>query len=266
MARAPREQARPAHGGRVRVRARGAPQAVCLLRGPHGQPRGVGPCVREERVLPVRRGRAGDKVDDDGDGWPDTLEDGLPVRTARPYAGGVLPEGVAEHVGPLLAAIDRAGLLYEALATNRRGGAQTTSGHTESTPVGWTALQRSLRAWDRDGGRLLSRDREPAALRWRDAGVRGADAARPLRRASRQRHRGAGPDAERTRSTASSTTVSSGRSTPTRARRRRRARPGRRLHPRTRTRRPRRVALGEGVVVGLGVPAAQQRPGAGERS
>ena len=58
--------------------------------------------VREERVLvvlPVTTWQGLNKVDDDGDGWPDTLEDGLPVRTARPYAGGVLPAGVAEHVG-----------------------------------------------------------------------------------------------------------------------------------------------------------------------
>jgi flagellar hook assembly protein FlgD len=41
--------------------------------------------VREERVLvvlPVTTWQGRNEVDDDGDGWPDTLEDGLPVRTA----------------------------------------------------------------------------------------------------------------------------------------------------------------------------------------
>ena len=121
--------------------------------------------VREERVLvvlPVTTWQGLNKVDDDGDGWPDTLEDGLPVRTARPYAGGVLPEGVAEHVGPLLAAIDRAGLRYDittdvALA---RGQGPKLGGHTGVVLAGDTrwldgGVQRSLRAWVRDGGRLL---------------------------------------------------------------------------------------------------------------
>ena len=121
--------------------------------------------VRQERVLvvlPVTTWQGRNKVDDDGDGWPDTLEDGLPVRTARPYAGGVLPEGVAEHVGPLLAAIDRAGLRYDittdvALA---RGQGPKLDGHTGVVLAGDTrwmdgGVQRSLRAWVRDGGRLL---------------------------------------------------------------------------------------------------------------
>ncbi len=121
--------------------------------------------VREERVLvvlPVTTWQGHNKVDDDGDGWPDTLDDGLAVRTARPYAGGALPDGVAEHVGPLLAAIDRAGLRYDittdvALA---RGQGPKLRGHTGVVLAGDTrwldaGVQRSLRAWVRDGGRLL---------------------------------------------------------------------------------------------------------------
>jgi flagellar hook assembly protein FlgD len=121
--------------------------------------------VREERVLvilPSTTWQGRNKVDDDGDGWPDTLEDGLPVRTARPYVGGGLPAGVAEHVAPLLAAIDRAGLRYDittdvALA---RGQGPKLEGHTGVVLAGDTTwmdggLQRSLRAWVRAGGRVL---------------------------------------------------------------------------------------------------------------
>jgi flagellar hook assembly protein FlgD len=121
--------------------------------------------VRSERVLvvlPVTSWQGVNEVDDDGDGWPDTLVDGLPVRTARPYAGGELPAGVADHVGPLLAAIDRAGLRYDittdvALA---RGQGPKLEGHTGVVLAGDTRwldvdVQRSLRAWVRDGHRLL---------------------------------------------------------------------------------------------------------------
>jgi hypothetical protein len=72
--------------------------------------------VRDEPVLvvlPVTTWQGHNPVDDDGDGWPDTLDAGLTVRTARPYAGGVLPQGVAEHVGPLLAFLDREELRYD---------------------------------------------------------------------------------------------------------------------------------------------------------
>jgi flagellar hook assembly protein FlgD len=121
--------------------------------------------VRSERVLvvlPVTTWQGRNKLDDDGDGWPDTLDGGLAVRTARPYAGGTLPAGVADHVGPLLAAIDRAGLRYDittdvALA---RGVGPQLKDHTGVVLAGDTRwldvdVQRSLRAWVRDGHRLL---------------------------------------------------------------------------------------------------------------
>jgi flagellar hook assembly protein FlgD len=121
--------------------------------------------VRSERVLvvlPVTTWQGSNKVDDDGDGWPDTLADGLPIRTARAYAGGVLPAGVADHVGPLLAAIDRAGLRYDittdvALARGQGPKLEDHSGVVLAGDTRWldVDVQRSLRAWVRDGGRVL---------------------------------------------------------------------------------------------------------------
>jgi flagellar hook assembly protein FlgD len=121
--------------------------------------------VREERVLvvlPVTTWQGRNAMDDDGDGWPNTLDAGLPVRTGRPYANGQLPQGVAEHVGPLLAAIDRLGLRYDittdvALA---RGEGPELDGHSGVVLAGdfrWLdgGVQRTLRGWVRQGGRVL---------------------------------------------------------------------------------------------------------------
>ena len=121
--------------------------------------------VRDERVLvvlPVTTWQGRNAIDDDGDGWPDTLVDGHTVRTARPYVGGGLPAGLAEHVAPLLAALDRAGLRYDIttdVALAREQGPKL-QGHTGVVLAGDTTwmdggLQRSLRAWVRAGGRVL---------------------------------------------------------------------------------------------------------------
>jgi hypothetical protein len=120
--------------------------------------------VRSERVLvvlPATTWQGRNRVDDDGDGWPDTLDGGRTVETARPYAGAGLPAGVADQVAPLLIAADRAGLRYDittdlALA---RGQGPALKGHTGVVLAGETrwmdgALQRSLRSWVRGGGRL----------------------------------------------------------------------------------------------------------------
>ena len=52
--------------------------------------------------------------DESGDGLPDTLEAGGPVRWPRPFAAVQgLPEGFADEVAPLLVALDRAGVDYD---------------------------------------------------------------------------------------------------------------------------------------------------------
>jgi hypothetical protein len=65
-------------------------------------------------VLPVISWLGGDRVDDDRDGLPNTLEAGQPVSWPRTLAGdGGLPAGFAGSVAPLLAGLDRAGYAYD---------------------------------------------------------------------------------------------------------------------------------------------------------
>jgi flagellar hook assembly protein FlgD len=112
-------------------------------------------------VLPATTWQGRNRVDDDGDGWPNTLEGGRPIRTARIYGRG-LPDDVADHVAPLLVALDRAGRRYD-LTTDvalARGDGPRLQGHRGVILAGearWldTRLQRALRRWVSRGGRLL---------------------------------------------------------------------------------------------------------------
>jgi hypothetical protein len=113
-------------------------------------------------VLPATTWQGRNPVDDDGDGLPDTLERGRPVRTARPYAFGALPPGLAEREAPLLVALDRAGRRYD-LTTDvalARGVGPRLAGHRGVVLAGearWldAGLQRALLGYVRGGGRLL---------------------------------------------------------------------------------------------------------------
>lgn len=122
--------------------------------------------VQKERVLvilPATTWQGRNRVDDDGDGWPDTLSGGLPVRTARIYDGGGLPAGVESSVAPLLIELDRQKRRYDittdlALA---RGIGPKLEGHTGVILAGDTqwmdaGLQRRLRRWVTRGGRLYN--------------------------------------------------------------------------------------------------------------
>jgi hypothetical protein len=64
-------------------------------------------------VLPATTWQGRNPVDDDGDGLPNTLEGGGPVRLARVFARDGLPQGLTEDEGPLLAHLDRTGLRYD---------------------------------------------------------------------------------------------------------------------------------------------------------
>jgi hypothetical protein len=112
-------------------------------------------------VLPALTWQALNRVDDDGDGIPNTLDAGGPVRLARPLANG-LPSGVA-GVQTLLAYLDRSHLAYD-LTTDiglAAGIGPKLSGHRGVVLAGdepWVpgSLAALLRAFVQNGGNVLT--------------------------------------------------------------------------------------------------------------
>jgi hypothetical protein len=114
-------------------------------------------------VLPVMTWQGRNPIDDDGDGLPNLLDDGLGAKLLRVYSGDGLPQGFAERDAPLLAWLDRNHHRYDittdvALAQN---GGPKLGGHDAvilSSDVRWLprALQLRLRRYVRDGGKLAS--------------------------------------------------------------------------------------------------------------
>jgi hypothetical protein len=114
-------------------------------------------------VLPATTWQGSNPVDDDGDGRPDTLGAGLPVRIARPYATTGLPDQLRTQEALLLAQLDRTKRRYD-LTTDialARGQGPALDGHRGVILAGDTrwldaGVARRLRAFVRGGGRLLS--------------------------------------------------------------------------------------------------------------
>lgn len=114
-------------------------------------------------VLPVTTWQGLNDADDDGDGRPNTLSAGLPVKLARPYVGDGIPPQIRRHEALLLAQLDRKGRRYD-LTTDvalARGEGPKLEGHRGVILAGDTrwlddGAARALRRFVRDGGRLLS--------------------------------------------------------------------------------------------------------------
>jgi len=115
-------------------------------------------------VLPAATWQGRNPVDDDGDGFPNTLERGVPVRLARVLARDGLPEGFTATEGPLLGFLDRERMRYDlttdvALAGGRTGPQLAgrrgvlIAGDERWLPGG---LRRALRAFVAAGGALAS--------------------------------------------------------------------------------------------------------------
>lgn len=114
-------------------------------------------------VLPVTTWQGSNALDDDGDGRPNTLGAGLPVRISRPYAHDGLPDQLPGHEALLLAELDRSGRRYD-LTTDialARGEGPRLADHRGVILAGDTrwldaGVARDLRRFVRRGGRLLS--------------------------------------------------------------------------------------------------------------
>jgi flagellar hook assembly protein FlgD len=113
-------------------------------------------------VLPAITWQGTNPVDDDGDGWPNTLTGGLPVDKERVFPDG-LPQDLVKRVAPLLVYLDRNGLKYD-LTTDlalAEGVGPRLSGHTGVLLAGdetWlpTDTQRALVRFVKDGGKLAT--------------------------------------------------------------------------------------------------------------
>jgi hypothetical protein len=114
-------------------------------------------------VLPATTWQGLNVADDDGDGQPDTLTAGLPVRLARPYVKDGIPPQIRRHEALLLSQLDRKGRRYD-LTTDvalARGEGPKLDGRRGVIIAGdarWldARVARSLRSFVRAGGKVLS--------------------------------------------------------------------------------------------------------------
>ncbi len=113
-------------------------------------------------VLPVGTWQGRNPVDDDGDGLPDVLDRGLPVRLQRVLVGDGtgLPQGFAQIEAPLLAHLDRTKRRFDVttdVALAAKTGPQLADGYKGVLLPGdvrWLAPEagKALRAFARSGG------------------------------------------------------------------------------------------------------------------
>jgi hypothetical protein len=114
-------------------------------------------------VLPVMTWQGRNPVDDNGDGLPDLLDRGLPVRLGRVLSGDGLPVGFARRDAPLLAWLARTGRRFDVTtdAALAAGAGPSLAGHRGvvfPSDVRWLprTLQQRLRGFVRAGGTVAS--------------------------------------------------------------------------------------------------------------
>jgi hypothetical protein len=115
-------------------------------------------------VMPAITWQGRNRVDDDLDGFVDTLDVSRSVRLTRPLAGGRLPTGFGTEVVPLLEFLQRRKLRYDIdtdIGLARQGGAPDLDARSGVLLAGderWLppAVGRALRAYVERGGTLVS--------------------------------------------------------------------------------------------------------------
>jgi hypothetical protein len=114
-------------------------------------------------VLPTMTWQGRNPVDDDGDGLPNVLDRGLPVRLNRVLTGDGLPAGFAPRDAPLLAWLARSGRRFDvttdaALAARRGPQIARHKGVLLPSDVRWLprSVQQRLQRFARGGGTVLS--------------------------------------------------------------------------------------------------------------
>jgi hypothetical protein len=132
-------------------------QARKPIAGTRAKPRGV------LVVLPYVTWQGRNAADDDGDGAPNTLDLGVPVRPVRIMAGDGLPVGFTDQEGQLLRWLDRNGKRYDIttdLALALKRGPQLAGHHGVLIPgdARWlpTDVRVALRAFVKAGGTVVS--------------------------------------------------------------------------------------------------------------
>jgi hypothetical protein len=114
-------------------------------------------------VLPAITWQGLNTVDDDANGFPNTLETSSSVPLARPFASGRLPAGFAAEVAPLMRFLDANGLAYDlttdlALALGNGPSLAHRPGVVLAGSERWFSedLDRRLRDYVERGGRVTS--------------------------------------------------------------------------------------------------------------
>jgi hypothetical protein len=114
-------------------------------------------------VLPAITWQGLNRVDDDGDGFPDTLDVSRSVPVSRPFAGGLPPAGFGSEVAPLLDFLSSNNLRFDvtsdvALAAGRGPGLVGHHGVVLAGSERWITAELAgrLRAYVERGGRVAS--------------------------------------------------------------------------------------------------------------
>ena len=167
--RAARVKGRRQTGGRFQVTVPGGASGVYVFKAETARRSTAVPFAVQSAdsapilvVLPAATWFGRDTLDDDRDGWPNTLDNGSPAAYPRLLQGG-LPAGFSDDVAALLAFLDEQKIHYDVttdltLAATRTGLSGERQGVLLAGPLRWISndLARRLRRYVNEGGLVAS--------------------------------------------------------------------------------------------------------------